>query len=411
MYVLAFATLTSVMTGYRAGLTGYFGYHENQDSNMKPLRNLTLATVILYDGTRVGLTSEPFAPPINSSLESTRRDCKLWINLFSRDLAKYRYVLDYIACQEASESGPGTYVCGGIQNKSCIVNATSGPNPQTFRSMINVNNHNWDLDAPALDIRLWDPLLSSSSCSLSANCPQEKLWTYNNRTYDDTTLKDTTRCIASDQYSWGFSSMLLLTFCLYTCLFAMALIALQAEVYWYSQSDRLNLSTSIYADILFLADAMQTRFGKGVWSLSVKELDKKISDHRGGISVDLEPLPRSRMERHMMHRSVGAEHRAEAVMDRELVAMRPDLEEEISHNSQVRLVPKHTATSSTQESVGEASLSQLDREIQSLPIFEFEEVQQISQCAAKPRDSGSTECPEADGQQSFESTQQRTNEA
>jgi hypothetical protein len=90
--------------------------------------------------------------------------------------------------------------------------------------------------------------------------------------------------------------MLLLTFCIYTLLFSAALILLQAEGYWYSRSDRLDLSKSIYTDILFLADAIQTRFGHGIWDIPVKELDKQVRDHRGGISVDVDKLPCSRME-------------------------------------------------------------------------------------------------------------------
>jgi hypothetical protein len=56
IYVLVFATLTSVMTGYRAGLTGYFGLAANHDSTMRPLENLTRPDFVLYDASRMNFT-------------------------------------------------------------------------------------------------------------------------------------------------------------------------------------------------------------------------------------------------------------------------------------------------------------------------------------------------------------------
>jgi hypothetical protein len=168
-----------------------------------------------------------------------------------------------------------------------------------IESNISVVNVMFTLPAPPLDLRKMS--IDTDGSSFQQQIGQDpsfvdKLWTYNGTVFDDLQVTKSSVCIASHQYSWAFSSMLLLTFCIYTLLFSAALILLQAEVYWYSRSDRLDLSSSIYTDILFLADAIQTRFGHGIWDTPVKELDKQVRDHRGGISVDVDKLPCSRME-------------------------------------------------------------------------------------------------------------------
>jgi glycopeptide antibiotics resistance protein len=59
LYVLAFATLVSVMTGYRAELTGVFDYHEINSTILKPFDGIYRSQMILYDGGRIGLLSNP----------------------------------------------------------------------------------------------------------------------------------------------------------------------------------------------------------------------------------------------------------------------------------------------------------------------------------------------------------------
>lgn len=56
--------------------------------------------------------------------------------------------------------------------------------------------------------------------------------------YNATYITYSGLCIADKAYSWGFSSLLLLTFCVYTLTFAATLVSLQTDVYWNSRSDR-----------------------------------------------------------------------------------------------------------------------------------------------------------------------------
>jgi hypothetical protein len=97
---------------------------------------------------------------------------------------------------------------------------------------------------------------------------------------DEASIIKTGRCIADDAYSWGFSSLLLLTFCCYTIAFALALIVLQTDVYWNSRHDRDHQSHSIYTDVLYLAEELKKTFGHNVEDhlRSPKSFDKKVED-------------------------------------------------------------------------------------------------------------------------------------
>jgi hypothetical protein len=55
-YVLAFATITSVMTGHRANLTGFFGLNNTQTGMSEPLRLLFSGAgrTVVSDGSRIG---------------------------------------------------------------------------------------------------------------------------------------------------------------------------------------------------------------------------------------------------------------------------------------------------------------------------------------------------------------------
>jgi hypothetical protein len=55
IYVLLFATLVSVMTGYRARLTGYTSYEDDGLSPLFKVNQLVYPRVGFKDGARVGL--------------------------------------------------------------------------------------------------------------------------------------------------------------------------------------------------------------------------------------------------------------------------------------------------------------------------------------------------------------------
>jgi hypothetical protein len=64
VYLLLFSTLASVMTGYRAELSAFFGHDSDETGLLFPINQLVLPRMAMYDGDRVGLSKELFAHDI-----------------------------------------------------------------------------------------------------------------------------------------------------------------------------------------------------------------------------------------------------------------------------------------------------------------------------------------------------------
>lgn len=103
-------------------------------------------------------------------------------------------------------------------------------------------------------------------------------------------------CVSLNEYQWGFSSLLLFTFCIFTILFTITLAVLHWELYCYSRSDRIDQPPSIYHDILELADELRSRLGNDVEEMSVKELERRVKSYQGGLTVQSDKLPLSRKQ-------------------------------------------------------------------------------------------------------------------
>lgn len=112
------------------------------------------------------------------------------------------------------------------------------------------------------------------------------------------TVKRTGTCISDKAYAWGFSSLILLTFCSYTIVFALGLILLQADVYWNSRYDRKHQGYSIYTDVLYLAEELKAAFGYGVevHLQSPSKLSKQVGRRKQGLQLNLDGLNMSRSE-------------------------------------------------------------------------------------------------------------------
>lgn len=136
--------------------------------------------------------------------------------------------------------------------------------------------------------------------------PVGNLYTTSNGTgIDRDTIKRTSRCIADDAYSWGFSSLLLLTFCIYTILFALALMVLQTDVYWNSRHDRDHQYHSMYTDVLYLAKELKAIFGGDVKNhlQSPKAFSKRVQSYKGGLRLEVEDLELSRWQERKISRT------------------------------------------------------------------------------------------------------------
>jgi hypothetical protein len=122
---------------------------------------------------------------------------------------------------------------------------------------------------------------------------------------DEASIIKTGRCIADEAYSWGFSSLLLLTFCCYTIAFALALILLQTDVYWNSRHDREHQSHSIYTDVLYLAGELKNTFGQNVEDhmKSPESFEKRVHRWKQGLRLDVRDLPLSRWQEWRLSRA------------------------------------------------------------------------------------------------------------
>lgn len=97
-------------------------------------------------------------------------------------------------------------------------------------------------------------------------------------------------------YFWGFSSLLLLTFCCYTLVFAATLVVLQGDVYWNSQASLDGRQHNIYSDVLFLASRLKSQFGSDLENLSADEQEKQIKKDKRGIDVEMSGASRTRLQ-------------------------------------------------------------------------------------------------------------------
>jgi hypothetical protein len=188
-------------------------------------------------------------------------------------------------------------------------------------SEITIQGTHISLLAPNLAIRLALLPISSEAATITAIASdywsgtvgyQYKQWTFdydrrpassadisfNGSVYNESFIKTTGICIASEAYSWGFSSLLLLTFCVYTVLFATTLIMLQTDVYHHSQSDRNYQSHSIYADILIIAETLKSTPEYGLLDplQSPKVLEEELGGRKHGIRFDMRGLPPPRAD-------------------------------------------------------------------------------------------------------------------
>ncbi|KAI7331674.1 hypothetical protein KC315_g5014 [Hortaea werneckii] len=83
------------------------------------------------------------------------------------------------------------------------------------------------------------------------------------------------KCLPSKDYVWGFSSLMLFTFCILTILVLSLLIVLHYDAYWNSMADRYKLRISAFRDVLDLAEELRAHYGEAeVASMSAPELDK-----------------------------------------------------------------------------------------------------------------------------------------
>ncbi|GAB7330432.1 hypothetical protein MBLNU13_g02047t1 [Cladosporium sp. NU13] len=105
-------------------------------------------------------------------------------------------------------------------------------------------------------------------------------------------------CLPSKDYVWGFSSLMLFTFCMFTVAVLLLLIVLHYDAYFNSMADRYKLQISPYRDVLDLAEELRSHYGETeVASMPARELDKAMQLDPATAGLETATLHKTRAAR------------------------------------------------------------------------------------------------------------------
>jgi hypothetical protein len=111
-------------------------------------------------------------------------------------------------------------------------------------------------------------------------------------------LADFGICLPSKEYVWGFSSLMLFTFCMLTVVILLLLIILHYDAYSNSMADRYKLRISPYRDILDLAEELRVHYGEAeVALMPAAELDKAMRKDPATTRLETATLHKTRATR------------------------------------------------------------------------------------------------------------------
>jgi hypothetical protein len=138
-------------------------------------------------------------------------------------------------------------------------------------STIMIGGTNYTLDTP-LEIISQNPETNGTP----------RIFSYQNITMSGEYVESKGKCLPTNGYIWGFSSLMLFTFCMITIIVAILLIVLHYDAYCHSHADRYKLYVSSYRDVLDLAQVLRAHFGATeVASMPSKELDEAMQNDPG----------------------------------------------------------------------------------------------------------------------------------
>jgi len=138
----------------------------------------------------------------------------------------------------------------------------------------------WNLSNPALS------LISNADTAVFFGGNSSISWSY---------ITTNGTCQPTKTYEWGFSSLMLFSFCIVTCFVSILMLWLHYDAWWYSSADRYPLYISVYQDILDLADALRRHYGiTELNSMPARTLQKTIKDHPWGVELETDDLLPSR---------------------------------------------------------------------------------------------------------------------
>ncbi|GAB7333330.1 hypothetical protein MBLNU13_g04957t1 [Cladosporium sp. NU13] len=271
LYVLSFATLLSVTTGYRAQLSGYYGYDANNPSQLQPVGEISWPSMVVYNGSRVRLLHSPIyaREQIPLTAEDLGVDSQTWkiAGLIDNSEAfEGPYGMFFVSTSPSTASRwvhPAPSLTIGL---AALMSSSPRRDPATAL------NNSIDFWADARSFTDTNTFYFNGSPSLV-----DAHWN-NGTVLDRLPIERTGRCVSEDAYQWGFPSLLLRTFCSATIAFAIVLIP---------AADR---------HILYLAEELKAGFGRDLKDNppSPKALRKEVESQKQGLRLDVDELPMSR---------------------------------------------------------------------------------------------------------------------
>lgn len=116
-----------------------------------------------------------------------------------------------------------------------------------------------------------------------------------NKTASGSELASIGKCLPSEDYIWGFSSLMLFTFCMITLVVLLLMMTLHYDAYFNSMADRYKLETSPYRDVLDLAGELRSQYGEDeAEAMTATALDKAMQTNPATAGLETETLHRSR---------------------------------------------------------------------------------------------------------------------
>lgn len=149
-------------------------------------------------------------------------------------------------------------------------------------SNITLGNQTYSLPAPPLDSR-----------------PQGQLYLdENGKILDQRWLhtSEVSSCQTTETYQWGFSSLLLFTFCMSTIVFLSVLMAINIDIWLNSQVNRMKQTFSLHRDILDYANEIRAELGGKVDDMPPKDLDSSMDVLGAEASASAYEYPPSRAQ-------------------------------------------------------------------------------------------------------------------
>lgn len=164
------------------------------------------------------------------------------------------------------------------------INWTSFSNEYFFitTSSMAVSNSTYHINATKVEVRQ----ISSNDYDKDTSLPRNYMDSASGQAFNCTSLQSVTVCQPGKTYQWGFSSLLLFIFSIFTAVYGMVVLRLNLGIWWHTSIHKQTLHFSIYRDILDLATEIKAELGNAAEDMSAEQLDWRLHSKVGSVRLD-----------------------------------------------------------------------------------------------------------------------------